>query len=183
MGFLNSIYEWCEGKSPWARLPLVLWCWYALFNVWEKNQIWWNPFQYLDLGIHELGHWTTIGLGQTFSIAAGTLFQWALPCVVMGAFWKQRDLFAIAFTFSWLGLSVLHTSEYASTASENQLVIGHIGETEMYHDWHYLLSHWGILHRDIYVAHYLWTLSVFFSAIAVIATTGLVATMILRKAQ
>jgi len=166
--------DWCRSANPWARLPLVGWGLFCLFHIWNKEFIWWNPFQYFDLGIHELGHWTTMGAGLDISIAMGTLSQWSLPLVVAFAFFRSREYFGVTFCFSWLALSVFHSSWYCGTATESGLVIGQIGESELYHDWNYMLSKIGLLDYDFVVSRYLWNISLLLATFSILSGTWVI---------
>lgn len=140
-------------------MPLTVFSIYAIFKIFAQEEIWWNPLRFLDLGIHELGHWLTMGLGVSVSVVMGTLAQWSLPVIVILAFLKQREYFGICFCFSWLGLSIFHSSNYCASADTSPLVVGHIGNSEMLHDWYFMLDKIGWLDYSLQFGKCLWFLS------------------------
>lgn len=176
--FLNGLQEeldtYCRDKNPAPYIVLLVWGIYVFYKVYSKEFIWWNPLQYLDLGIHEIGHWLTVGLGMNVSVAMGTGAQWLLPFGIMVAFLRAREFFGIVFCFSWLALSFQHSAWYCSTATEMGLVIGHIGEGELYHDWNYMLSHLGILDYDFTISQWIWRVALFWDLIFLILGSWLV---------
>lgn len=145
---------------------LLLFCFSLslIFNYYTLRglEIWWNPFQFIDLGVHEIGHWVTRGLGLSISIASGTLFQWAFPLIFAYSFLRRNDLFGFSFVGLWLSQNLLNSSHYCLSAVDSPRVIGRIGANDMLHDWVYLFQHWLPLSLVHEISYSLWILGCFF---------------------
>jgi hypothetical protein len=112
----------------------------------------WDPMQgsfldIVDLPIHETGHLIFRVLGEFMGVAGGSLFQVILPAVFVGYFVRQRSYYSAAVVTLWLGQSVLNVWVYAADAVVMQLVLtsGMTGSEGSFHDWNYLLDHFGLL--------------------------------------
>jgi len=94
-------------------------------------------FDWIDLGVHELGHMLVMGGPRMFHFLAGSLFQVAGPAALAVYFlWKQKDLAGAGFCMAWAGTSAWDVSVYIADAPIQALpLIG--GGT---HDWAYLLG-------------------------------------------
>ena len=80
-------------------------------------------------------------------IAGGSLFQVIFPVVFVGYFLWQRSYYSAAIVLLWVGQSILNVWVYASDAVIMQLVLtsGFTGSEGSFHDWNYLLDHFGML--------------------------------------
>ena len=112
----------------------------------------WDPMQgsfldNVDLPIHEFGHLLFRILGEFMGIAGGSLFQVIFPAVFVGYFVWQRSFYSAAIVSLWVGQSILNVWVYAADAVVMQLVLtsGSTGAEGSFHDWNYLLSHFGLL--------------------------------------
>ncbi|MCB2223943.1 MAG: hypothetical protein KQH83_07180 [Actinobacteria bacterium] len=94
-------------------------------------------FDWVDLGIHELGHMILMGAPRMLHFLAGSAAQVLLPLALAAYFlWKQRDLAGAGFCLAWAGTSAWDVSVYIADAPVQALpLIG--GGT---HDWAYLLG-------------------------------------------
>lgn len=94
-------------------------------------------FDWIDLGVHELGHMIVMGGPRMLHFLAGSLLQVAVPAALAGYFlWKQKDLAGAGFCLAWAGTSAWDVSVYIADAPIQALpLIG--GGT---HDWGYLLG-------------------------------------------
>lgn len=150
-GLLGDIRSWCAGRSWAARLPLL-----ALFIYWLVRHLGDAEYQSiakpLNLGIHELGHPLFGLLGEFPGVAGGSLLQCIVPVIGMGMFFRQRDYFAIAAAFAWLGTSLFDVALYAGDARTVSLPLVSPGGGEVIHDWSYLLEHAGMLTWDTTIA-------------------------------
>lgn len=92
---------------------------------------------WVDLGVHELGHMITVFLPRLLYFMAGSFFQIAVPAGLAAYFfWRQRDLAATGFCMAWAGTSAWDVSVYIADAPVQALpLIG--GGT---HDWAYILG-------------------------------------------
>lgn len=141
----EDIEQWVgEGRSWRARGPLLLWGIFILVRVILNSQTF-TPFDWLDLCLHEIGHVLFRVFGQFMSIAGGSIVQVAVPLIAAVMFFRQRDYFAVSFTFCWLGESLLNLGHYVGDAVLEELPLVGLFGGEPIHDWHYLLRHLGML--------------------------------------
>jgi hypothetical protein len=112
----------------------------------------WDPMQgsfldNVDLPIHEFGHLLFRILGEFMGIAGGSLFQVIFPAVFVGYFVWQRSFYSAAIVSLWVGQSILNVWVYAADAVVMQLVLtsGSTGTEGSFHDWNYMLTHFGLL--------------------------------------
>lgn len=101
----------------------------------------------IDLPIHETGHLLFRPLGEFMMIAGGSLFQVIFPAVFVGYFIWHRSYYSAAIVLLWVGQSILNVWVYAADAVVMQLVLtsGFTGSEGGFHDWNYLLDHFGLL--------------------------------------
>ena len=102
----------------------------------------------LNLAIHELGHVGFGFLGDFVGIAGGTILQLAVPLVGFWMFYRQRDHFAIAIAFCWLGTNFFDVGAYAGDARAGQLPLVSIGGGDPEHDWFIMLAETNLLYQD-----------------------------------
>lgn len=102
------------------------------------------------LVFHEAGHVLFMPIGHWMSVLGGTLGQLLMPALLGGALLlKNRDPFGAAVGLWFLGVSLLDVAPYVYDALQPQLMLlsGQIGEAGG-HDWIYLLSSLGWLHKS-----------------------------------
>ncbi len=141
----EDIEQWVgEDRLWWARIPLLLWGVFILIRVFLNSQTF-TPFDWLNLCLHEIGHVLFQFLGEFMSIAGGSIVQIAIPLIAAIMFFRQRDYFAVSFSFCWLAESLLNLSHYVGDAVLEELPLVGLFGGEPIHDWHYLLRHTGML--------------------------------------
>ena len=140
----NQTIETCRGKIWWIRVPLLLWFVYILVNH-LRDPMYQSVFKFLNLGIHELGHILFRPLGMFLEITGGSLLQCLVPIGSIPMFYRQRDFFAIAFSFGWLSTNLFDIATYVGDARQMSLPLVNPFGGEVIHDWHYLLSRMGML--------------------------------------
>jgi hypothetical protein len=148
---LDEIRESSRGRPWWPRaigLVLILW----LMKRQLADDFYATPLSALDLGIHEAGHMLMGFAGQLIMIAAGSGFQILAPIVAGILFARQRDWFAVSFSFVWLGISTGEVGMYASDAVAQAMPLVSVGGGEVSHDWAWLLDHFGLLPATATVA-------------------------------
>lgn len=144
--------DWCRGKTWWVRAPLLIWFVYILIRH-VSDPMYSSILGALNLGIHELGHVVFGFLGQTMSVAGGTLLQLLIPVFGMFNFYRQQDFFSIALCFGWLSTNFFSIATYAADARRLELpLVTPFGGGDAVHDWEYLLSRWNILQYDTVIA-------------------------------
>jgi len=96
----------------------------------------------VNLLFHEAGH-VFLGLfgSATLQFLGGTLGQLFFPVAAAFHFLQRREGFEAAVCTLWLAESGMYAAEYMADARAQALPLvgGHI------HDWHWLLSRWGLL--------------------------------------
>lgn len=113
-------------------VPYVLWLVFAY------------DYHFLDgvnLLFHEAGH-VFLGLfGRTLHFLGGTLGQLFFPAAAVFHFASRREGFEAAVCGIWLAESGMYAGRYIADARAQALPLvgGHV------HDWHWLLSRWGLL--------------------------------------
>lgn len=111
----------------------------------------WFPFvkeaevpllDYVDLGIHELGHMLMIPFGEVVHFMAGSVAQVAAPLGLAAYFLfsPRREWVGVGVCLAWAGTSAYDVSVYIADAPYERLQL--IGGQ---HDWAYLLRHFGSL--------------------------------------
>jgi hypothetical protein len=119
----------------------------------------------IDLAIHEFGHMLFMPfgiqfLGNTMVILGGSLTQVAFPLVFFGYFMRKqddrrrRDVFAAMVCLWWSAINLLDVSIYCADSRAGQLMLldGSTGQESDGHDWNNLLTGWGLLQHDIWIA-------------------------------
>src|SRR5262245_53343086 len=103
-----------------------------------------------NLVFHEAGHVILGIFGRFVGVLGGSLFQFALPLIIAGAFLRQGDAFAAAICIWWAGQNLLDVAPYIADARALQLVLlgGRTGAEVEGHDWEYLLTQMNLLHMD-----------------------------------
>ena len=139
--------------TRWARgglvLGLVIWTWQfaaAPMGVAVADSVLHLP----NLVFHEAGHVILGIFGRFVGVLGGSLFQFAVPLILAGAFLRQGDGFAAAVCTWWAGQNLVDVAPYIADARALQLVLlgGQTGAEVEGHDWEYLLTQLNLLHRD-----------------------------------
>lgn len=158
---------WADGRGWWWRLPIFGWFVFMLFqNLHDPGfaiQRFSNPFSFLDLGIHEIGHVLFSFFGEFMHIVGGSLFQCLFPLFWLGAFIQKKWYFAAAMCFGWLGLNLFDVATYVADARARLLPLvtpfGFGGDSDTdaaydsAHDWYQILSRTHHLNSDLTIAH------------------------------
>lgn len=157
-----DIDAWCtEGRSVVARLPLYA---YGVFLLWKTalHPELFTPVDWLNLGVHELGH-VVFGIGgEWIGVAGGSLAQLLAPAFGAWQFLRQRDYFGAAFALGWLGESLANLSVYIADARKQELPLANLFGGDPIHDWGYLLASVNKLAMDATYAKRVQALGVLF---------------------
>lgn len=150
----DAVEEWCEGRAWLLRAPRAAWmAWAGVRHLADTDYA--SLFGALNLGIHEAGHLLSSWLGSDFlTTAGGTLLQCAAPLAAAVMFARQPDYFATAFFGSWLATNLYSIATYIADAGELDLplVSAGGGDSEVGHDWNYMLAELGLLSYDTTLA-------------------------------
>lgn len=136
---------------------------------------------HVDLPIHETGHLIFRLFGETMMIAGGSIFQIIFPAVFVGYFVWQQSYYSAAIVLLWVGQSILNVWVYASDAVVMQLMLtsGMTGSEGGFHDWNYLLDHFGLLDSTKGVAKVIRL----FGTLTIIVGSGLAVYFSLRESE
>jgi len=104
-----------------------------------------------NLVFHEAGHVVFSLFGRFMTVLGGSLLQCLVPIVCAVAFVRQRNPFAAALCTWWAGENLLDLAPYIADARALQLVLlgGQTGAEVEGHDWEFILTQLGWLHRDV----------------------------------
>lgn len=120
----------------------------SIYFLWiAKDPMQGSFLDIVDLPIHETGHLIFRLLGEFMMVAGGSLFQVILPAVFVGYFLWQQSYYSAAIVLLWVGQTILNVWVYAADAVTMQLVLtsGLTGSEGSFHDWNYMLDHFGML--------------------------------------
>lgn len=113
----------------------------ALYGAWLLVGYRWHWIDGANLLFHEAGHVFLAPFGATLHMLGGTLGQLVFPIAAAFHFASRERLQDAAVCIVWLGESLMNVAVYAADAQAQALpLVG--GEI---HDWHWLLSRWGLL--------------------------------------
>lgn len=96
---------------------------------------------WLNLFIHEGGHFLFTFFGEWLHVLGGTLFQLFVPIAIAIYFIYHRQKYESAFCGFWFGESLMYTADYMADAKAQALPLLGNGE----HDWHWIFSRMGVL--------------------------------------
>jgi len=130
---------------------LILFVWTLQFARLGVNEAAQSSVLHLpDLVFHEAGH-VVFGLfGRFMTVLGGSLFQILVPVICAIALLRQAQPFGAAVCVWWAGQNLVDVAPYIADARALQLVLlgGHTGAEVEGHDWEFLLTELGWLHRD-----------------------------------
>ena len=90
--------------------------------------------------------------GRTLEGLGGTIAQCAAPIFLGVSFLTQGDIFAISWSGVWLATNLYNIAEYVADARTRKLKLVTVGaHKKILHDWHELLSDWGLLAWDTWI--------------------------------
>ena len=138
--------EWARGRSwvPRALLLVVLLL-LQLLHV--------RLFSGITLAFHEMGHLLFAWAPHFITVLMGSVFQVAVPVIVIIVFYRQPDYFGMSVGGIWLSYSLWELSDYVGDARSQDLpLVGFASAEDLEHDWHYLLGKLHMLPADHFLA-------------------------------
>ncbi len=99
---------------------------------------------YVNLIIHEGGHFFFSWFGYTITILGGTLAELIVPSLCAMYFFRQREATAVAFCGFWFFENFLYIGTYMADARAEALPLVGSGD----HDWEILFGQWNLLTLD-----------------------------------
>ncbi|HMI53489.1 MAG TPA: hypothetical protein VK525_18385 [Candidatus Saccharimonadales bacterium] len=143
MAFLEERFgEW----KPVSRLAGVAWLTvYTLFLFYAAlDRSGFLFVDYVNLIVHEGGHFFFSWFGYTITILGGTLAELLVPMLCTAYFFWHREITGFAFSLFWFFENFLYIGTYMADARAEALPLVGSGE----HDWAILFGQWGLLAQD-----------------------------------
>jgi len=143
MAFLEDRFgEW----KPVSRVAGIAWlCFYALFLVYAYlDHSGFLLLDYVNLIMHEGGHFFFSWFGETIHILGGTLGELIVPLLCATYFFWTRETTAVAFSFFWFFENFPYIGTYMADARSDSLPL--VGSDVS--DWAILFGQWGLLLQD-----------------------------------
>lgn len=122
----------------------------AYFWYYASTYTEWHFIDNANLIFHEAGHTIFFWIPEFWNMAAGSIFQLAIPVIFTAYFFLQRQNISGALCLLWVGQNLLNISMYAGDAIVMQLDL--LGGDSVTHDWNYLLSMMGVLRHTPAIA-------------------------------
>ncbi len=143
MTFLEEKFgDW----KPVSRLAGIAWlCFYGLFLFYAfANHSGFLFLDYVNLIIHEGGHFFFSWFGNTIMILGGTLGELLVPLLCALYFFWQREATGFTFSLFWFFENFPYIGAYMADARTAALPL--VGSEES--DWTILFTQWGLLAQD-----------------------------------
>jgi len=152
--------------KPVSRISGIAWlCFYTLFLVYAlASRSGFLILDYVNLIIHEGGHFFFSWFGNTIMILGGTLGELLVPLLCALYFFWQRETTGFAFSIFWFFENFPYIGTYMADARTASLPL--VGSEES--DWTILFTRWGLLAQDQKIGSAMRTLG-YFGMLAVIA--------------
>jgi len=134
--------EW----KPASPVTGIAWLsFYALFLLYTSaNRSRFLILDYVNLIIHEGGHFFFSWFGNTIMILGGTLGELLVPLLCAIYFFFQRETTGFAFSLFWFFENFPYIGMYMADARSAALPL--VGSEES--DWTILFGQWGLLGQD-----------------------------------
>jgi len=140
--FSIELEEW----KPVSRLAGIAWLIsYTLFLLYAfANRPGFLFIDFVNLIIHEGGHFFFSWFGYTITILGGTLGELLVPLFCALYFFFHRETTGFAFSAFWFFENFLYIGTYMADARAQALPLVGSGD----HDWDILFGQWGLLAQD-----------------------------------
>src|SRR6266436_3146965 len=132
--------------KPVSRFAGIAWlCFYALFLLYAfTNRSGFLFLDFVNLIIHEGGHFFFSWFGNTIMILGGTLGELLVPLLCATYFFWQREATGFAFCSFWFFENFPYIGTYMADARTAALPLVGSGDS----DWEILFTQWGLLAQD-----------------------------------
>jgi hypothetical protein len=143
VAFLNDYFgDW----KPVSRHAGIGWlCFYALFLIYAAaDRSGFLFLDYVNLIIHEGGHFFFSWFGYTIMMLGGTLGELLAPLLCAAYFFVHRETSGFAFCSFWFFENFPYIGTYMADARTLALPLVGSGD----HDWEILFGQWGLLAQD-----------------------------------
>ncbi len=143
MAFLSEHFGEWKNISRAAGIGWL--CLYALFLLYAAaDKTGFLFLDYVNLLIHEAGHFFFSWFGYTITILGGTLGELIVPLLCAAYFFWHREIAGFAFACFWFFENFPYIGTYMADARDQALPLVGSGE----HDWGILFGQWGLLEQD-----------------------------------
>src|SRR5437762_6715257 len=150
--FLGESREWARGRMWIPRALLLTYLAYA-FVRFLRDPDSGTIFSGITLAFHEMGHLLFAWAPHFITALMGSVFQVAVPVIVIIVFYRQPDYFGMSVGGIWLSYSLWELSDYVGDARAQDLpLVGFASQEDLTHDWHYLLGKMHMLPADHFFA-------------------------------
>src|SRR5260221_5400713 len=143
MAFLeDQLGSW----KPVSRLAGIAWlCFYALFLLYAfLDRSGFLILDYVNLLIHEGGHFFFSWFGNTIMILGGTLGELLVPLLCALYFFWQRETVGFTFSVFWFFENFSYIGAYMADARTASLPLVRSGDSDL----EILFTQWGLLAQD-----------------------------------
>ena len=148
VAFLEEHFgEW----KPASRGAIIAWLVaYSLFLLYAAlSRSGFLFVDYVNLIIHEGGHFFFSWFGYIITIFGGTLAELLVPLLCTAYFFWRRELTGFAFSLFWFFENFLYIGVYMADARAQNLPLVGSGE----HDWEILFSYTRLLNHGQQIGH------------------------------
>jgi hypothetical protein len=138
-----------EKLGPWkpvSRITGIAWLsFYALFLLYAvTSSTGFLVLDYVNLIIHEGGHFFFSWFGDTIRILGGTLGELLVPLLCAAYFFFHRETTGFTFSIFWFFENFPYIGTYMADARTAALPLVGSGDS----DWETLFTQWGLLAQD-----------------------------------
>jgi hypothetical protein len=105
---------------------------------------------FVNLPIHEAGHFLFAWFGHTIMILGGTLGELTVPLLCAAFFFFHRQVYGLVFSLFWFFENFLYIGTYMADARTLSLPLVNSDES----DWTILFGQWGVLEYDQKIGHF-----------------------------
>lgn len=140
---LDDARDWARGRFwPAYGVLLLILVYIEILKLRDVTR--WTIFYGITLGFHEMGHLLFSWAPHLVTATMGSVFQLAVPIVVIVLFYRQPDYFGVSVGGFWLSYAMFELSAYVADARARDLpLVGFASQEDLEHDWGYIL---GTLH-------------------------------------
>ncbi len=145
LSFRDNAREWCRGRKwPLRLLALIVLAAVLAWHAYDPRHG--GLFLFINLGVHQCGHFLFSYFGEFLGVAGGTIVQYLVPLVLLGWCYRQEYFFGAVVSLGWLSTNLFNIATYIADAHLRRLPLTMpFGGDEVFHDWHYLLHQSGLL--------------------------------------
>jgi hypothetical protein len=109
-----------------------------------------TPLWFIDILMHEAGHWIFSLFGEFMYVLGGSLNQVLVPCLFVGYFFIRKEYYSASIVLYWVGENLLSVAAYAHDAIAQALPL--FGGDGILHDWNVIFIDIGQLHNTYVIA-------------------------------